>query len=337
MFYPTERKNIVQGAALTNSAVNRFSNIFPLDGTGWTKLILTFNATVDWTDAAVVDRRGIFRYIKGISLKTSRGETIVDNVCGQALFIAKAIMSGAFPVYDVIRQADGTYRAVIEIYFAMPFLNRPEDTIFDSGRYSNLELSITTGSVLDLLNDATGESVSMTVDITVERTLSAITPDGKGKPYMHAYYRQYGPQVISAQKHFDLESSLDLGLFGFALKLAATGVTAPFDGAGVDNLLHLTFEDSVRTWVDRATPFGLKQELHNACVFDPGNIYIATPAAGEAITYPLLGVYPHLFVKNGSINEHYPTGKKSMIRVSFDDATTTDIANLVVWGFRALR
>ena len=337
MYYPTERKAVLEGFTLTNAAVNRFSNIFPLDGTGWTKIILNFHATIDWTDAAVVDRRGLYRYIKGINLKTSRGEVIVDNVCGQAFYIVTSIMNRVSPVHDVILAADGVYDGVIELVLAPTFLNRMEDLILDTGRYSNLELSITTGSVLDFLDDADGETVVCTVDIEVERTLAALSPDGKSKPYAHAYYRQYGPHVYSAQNFFDLESSLDLGLFGFALKVAATGVTCPFDGAGVDNLTQLTFKDSVRTWVDRAMPWGLKQELHNDLIFEAQNIYIATPAVTEQVVYPLLGVYHHKFVRNGSINEHYATGKKASIRVEYTDATTTDIGNLVVWGMRALR
>lgn len=337
MFYPTERKSILEGYALTNSAVNRFTTIFPLDGTGWTKIILNFHATIDWTNAAVVDRRGLYRWIKGITLKTSRGEVLYDNVPGQGIYIANCIAQRVAPVHDVILGADGTYDGVLELILAPNYLNRMEDLILDTGRYSQLELSITTGSVLDFLNDADGESVAVTLDVEIERTLAALAADGKSKPYAHFYMRSYGPFVYSAQNYFDLESSLDLGLFGFAIKVAATGVSCPFDGAGVDNLTQLTFRDSVRTWVDRAMPWGLKQELHNDLIFEAQNIYLATPATTEQVAYPLLGVYAHRFVKNGSINEHYATGKKALIRVEYTDGTGTDIANLVVWGMRALR
>ena len=337
MYYPVERKSLLEGYALTNSAVNRFTTQLQPDGCGWMKLILNFHATLAWTDAAVVDRRGLYRWIKGITLRTSRGETIYDNVCGLALYICNSVFNHVAPVHDVILGADGTYDGVIELYTWMPFLNRGEDTILDTSRYSSLELSITTGSVLDFVNDATGESIAVTLDIEVEKTLSALSPDGKSGPVAHAYFAQRGPFVHSAQAYFDIESSTDLGLFGFALKIAATGETCPFDGAGVDNLTYLTFEDSVRPWINRAMPWGLKQELHNLLHFEAQNIYLATPAATEQVVYPLLGVYPYTFVKNGSINEHYATGKKSQIRVTWGDDTATDIGNLVYWGMRALR
>jgi hypothetical protein len=337
MFYPTERKTVAQALALTNSAVNRYTTQLTPDGCGWTKIILNFHATIDWTNANVVDRRGLYRYLKAITLRTSRGETIYDGVCGQALYITNSLFNHVAPVHDVILGADGTYDGIVELYLWMPFLNRGEDVILDTSRYSQIELSITTGSVLDFLDDADGESVAVTMDIEVEKTLSALSPDGKSKPVAHAYFAQRGPFVYSAQNYFDIESSVDLGLFGFAVKVAATGVTCPFDGAGVDNLTSLDFADSVRPWVNHAMPWGLKQELHNSLHFEAQNIYLATPATTEQVAYPLLGVYPYWFVKNGSINEHYSTGKKSQIRVTYTDGTTTDIGNIVYWGMRALR
>jgi len=339
MYYPTERRMVAQALPLTNSTVNRFSNIFPLDGTGWTKMILTFHATIDWTNAVVVDRLSVYRWIKGILLRTSRGETIVDNVPGNAFHFQNAWDNGVPPRHDLVIGADGVYDATIEIAFARQELNRPEDLIFASGRYSNLQLDITTGSVLDVLNDAVGETIAVTMDIEIESTFSALAPDGKGLPFAHAYYKTYGPMLYSTQNYFDLESSLDLGLFGFAIKVGGTGtMTCQFDGIGIDgHLTQLTFRDSVRRWVDNALPIGLKQKLNTKVCFDPHNIYIATPTAVEQIAYPFIGWYGHDFVQFGSINEHYATGKKSLIRVEYTDGTTTDLASLLVWGFRTLR
>jgi len=336
-FFPTERKTLVEGAALTNSAINRFQTQLQPDGTGWVKLILNFHATISYTDAEVTDRRGLFRYIKGITLRTGRGDTIVDNVCGQAFYIVNSLFTHVSPVHDVILKANGTYDGVIEIWLCMPFLNRMEDVILDTSRHSMLELAITTGTVLDFLDDDTGESVSVTLDIEVEKTLAVLAKDGKSGPVASPYYAQRGPFVHSAQGYFDVESSLDLGLFGFALKIAATGVTCPFDGAGADNLTFLTFEDSVRPWINRAMPWGLKQELHNSLHFEAQIIDPATPATIEQVVYPLLGVYSYWFVKNGSIQEHFPTGKKSQIRLTWGDGTGTDLGSLLYWGMRTLR
>lgn len=323
--------------------MNRFSNIFPLDGTGWTKIILQFHATMTWTNATLIDDHAIMKWIKGINLRTSRGEVIVDNVPGKAMWFFDSYHAGTTPSQErVLGVNAAVYDATLEIPFCLDFLNRPEDTIFNSGRYSNLQLDISTGTVLDFLNDAVGEGVAVTMDIEIERTMSALGKDGQGLSYALPYFKSYGPYVYSAQNWFDLESSLDLGYFGFGLFIAATGATDPFDGAatqgaGVDRLTSLTMRDSVRTWVDNALPWALKHELNAKIPFDAANIYIATPAITEQITYPFLGWYAHSFVQFGSINEHYPTGKKSMIRVTYTDGTNTDIGNLLVWGMRALR
>lgn len=343
MYYPTERVTILNAFALANSATTRISNIFPLDGTGWTKMILTFHATMTWTNATLIDDHAIMRWLKSINLKTSRGEVIVDQVPGKAMWFFDSYHNHVTPSQErVLGVNAAVYEATLEIPFCLDFLNRPEDTIFDSGRYSNLELALGTGSVLDFYSDAVGEGVAVTLDIEVERTLSALSPDGKSKPYALPYFKTYGPYVQSAQNFFDLESSLDLGLFGFSLFIAATGASCPFDGAatqgaGVDNLTSMSMRDSVRTWVDTALPWNLKHELLTKIPFDPLNIYLATPAITEQVTYPFLGWYAHSFIQFGSINEHYPTGKKSMIRVTWNDGTATDIGNLLVWGMRALR
>lgn len=336
MFYPTEKRVVAQALPLTLSTINRFSNIFPLDGTGWTKMILTFHCT--WTTAMTAPTKGgIYQFIKGIKLTTSRGEVIVDNVPGEALQIWTALNVKKPPYYNSgLLSAAVAADCVLEIYFCQPYLNRPEDTIFDSGRYSNLQLDVTTGVIGDI--GATSTALVATMDIHVENTLSALSPDGKSKPYAHAYYRTYGPLLNSTQNFYDLESSLDLGLFGFFVKVGATGTMAcQFDGPGLDDLTSLTFRDSVRRWVDGALNHSILQERNNFIHFDSNNVYKVTPATPTATLYPFIGVYPHKFVQFGSINEHYATGKKSLIRVECPTTTATSRTSLMTWGMRALR
>jgi len=336
MFYPTEKTNVAQALPLTLSAINRFSNIFPLDGTGWTKMTLTFHCT--WTTAMTTPTLGgIYQFIKGIKLTTSRGEVIVDNVPGQGMQIFQAIHRHVPPYYNSgLLTSAVAADCILEIPFCFQFLNRPEDTIFDSGRYSNLQLDITTGAIADI--GATSTALVATMDIDIERTLSALSPDGKSKPYAYAYYRSYGPQLNSTQNYYDLESSLDLGLFGFFVKVGATGtMVGQFEGPGLEDLTSLTFRDSVRRWVDLALDFSVRGNRNSEIHFDPNNVYKVTPATPTATLYPFLGVYPHRFVQFGSINEHYATGKKSLIRVECPTTTSTSRTSLLAYGMRALR
>lgn len=336
MFYPTERRNVAQALPLTNSAINRFSNIFPLDGTGWTKMILTFHAS--WTTAMTAPTLGgIYQYIKAVKLTTSRGEVIVDNVPGQALQIYGAIHRAVPPYYNSgLLSAAVAADCVLEIPFCQQYLNRPEDTIFASGRYSNLQLDITTGAIADI--GATSTALVMTMDIEIENTLAALGPDGKGGPFAHAYFRSYGPQLNSTQNYYDLESSLDLGLFGFIVKVGATGtMAAQFEGPGLNDLTSLTFRDSLRRWVDLSLNFAALHNTTNMIHFDPNNVYKVTPATPTATLYPFIGVYAHKFIQNGSINEHYATGKKALLRVECPTTTGTSRTSLLVFGMRALR
>ena len=336
MFYPTEKRLVAQGLVLGESNTYRYSNIFPLDGTGWTKMILTFHAS--WTTAMTAPTLGgVYQFIKAIKLTTSRGETIVDNVPGQGMQLFNTIHDHVPPYYNsILLSSSLTADAVLEIPFCFNFLNRPEDTIFDSGRYSNLQLDITTGVLADI--GATSTAGVYTMDIHIENTLNALTKDGKSSPFATPYYRSYGPLLNSAQNFYDLESSLDLGLFGFLVKVGATGtMAAQFEGPGLDNLTSLTFRDSVRRWVDGALDHAYRNERNQLIHFDPNNVYKVTPATPTATLYPMIGVYPHSFVNFGSINEHYATGKKSLIRVECPTTTGTSRTSLLTWGMRALR
>ena len=337
MWFPTERKTIIQAQALTNGAMNTIRAEWPLDGCGITNIRLTLHCTIDWTDAAVVDRHAAYNYLQGITLRTSRGEVIYNNVPGRAIYEMNALLDGVTPRHDIIIGADGVYDAVLDLPIAMPFLNRPEDTLLDTGRYSNLELVLYTGSVLNFLNDNVGETVAVTLDVEVERTLAAMTEDKTGKPKVHTYITTYAHQLQTVREYYDLESSMDLGIFMFFLKASPTGWTCPFEGPGLDDLEFLTFRDSLRAYVDNALPESLRQECNQRLKFDPTNIYIATPAASVQIAYPFLGLYPHFFVQNGSMNEAFSCGKKSMIRVEYGLATNTSYADLLVCGYRSLR
>lgn len=341
MYLPLERRTVAQALPLTNGAINRFSNIFPLDGTGWTLLRLTFHAThtTAITTPAIVN--GGYRWLKGISFKTSRGEVICDNVPGQALRVYQALNRGKLPFQDRLLIATlSVTDFVVEIPFCQDYLNRPEDTIFNSGMYSNAQLDIATGTFLDF--GAAGVSaVAVTMDIEVENTLSALSKDGKSGPIGHFYIRSYGPidQTV-ATNLYDLESSLDLGLFGFALKTCTNGLMpCAWDGISTDLLTTLTFRDSVRRWVDNALPISLRQNVLNRC--DHDNNLLKYCSADNVDTFDpvktLAGIYYHSFISNGSINEHYPTGKKSLIRVDYTTTNANDETSLLVWGFRALR
>jgi len=88
---------------------------------------------------------GAYRFIKGITLRTNRGEVMYNNVSGMALYRLNQLLYHKAPYHQEHLAAGGTFTSVIDIPLVYPFLNRPEDTIFASGRYGSVELQITTG------------------------------------------------------------------------------------------------------------------------------------------------------------------------------------------------
>lgn len=330
MYYPAERRTILTNEPLANGIVRVFTNIFPLDGTGWTRIRLLFTGVIGAGVTPYAD--GLYRWIKGITLKTSRGEVIYNQVPGMALYFKNWLLNGSAPHHDKLIAAGATIQAVVDLDFVFPFLHRKEDTIFDSGRYSNLELQIATGTVADFA-PAGAATAAVTLSIEIQSTLSALVQDGTGKPFALPYISTYPLVHVDVKPYWDLESSMDLGLFGFFIyNHDAKGIPFCNAAAGSDALTDVSFKDTVRTWMSVVNYRSFIEERRKRLVY---NHY--SGVVGTEIPTLETGLYPHFFVQNGSINEVYPTGKKSFIRLEFANATATDEADLCVFGMRALR
>lgn len=331
MYYPAEKRTILTAEPLAIGVVRVFTNIFPLDGCGWTKIRLILHGIIGagvtpWAD-------GLYRWIRGITLRTSRGEVLYNQVPGMAFYWLNSLFKHKYPVHGILPAAGATIDAIIDIPLAFPFLNRPEDTLLDSGRYSNLELQITTGALTDFAPAGAATAV-VTLGIEIHSTLSALIEDGTGKPFALPYVATYPLIHADVQRFWDIESSLDLGLFGFfLLNHDASGCPFAPAVAGNDHLTSLSFRDTVRTWINLVDFRSFQQ--HRGDLLPSFNAYQAVLGT-EIPTLPL-GLYPYFFVQHGSINEVYPTGKKSFIRLEFVNATATDEADLCVFGMRALR
>lgn len=336
MWYPKEKVTLLAGFPLPGGAITTFTNIFPLDGTGWYKIRLHLEAAV----AAIVGPYGdmMYRWIKGITVRTSRGEVLVNNVPGMALYRLNSLLDHTAPYHIQPLAAGSAYiDAILDIPFVFPFLNRQEDTIFDSGRYSNLELQITTGTIADLSAAGAVNFTAPGVTVCVEliRTMSALVDDGTSKPFALPYIGTY-PLIhaVAPLNFWDLESSLDLGLFGFFM-YNHDAINQPFccAVAGGDRPVAINLRDTVRTWLSNVNVSSFQAERQRLLPFNRFD----TVAVGTAVPTTDIGLYPHIFVTNGSVNEVYPTGKKNFIRLDFTNATATDEADLCVFGMRTLR
>ena len=333
--YPYEKQTIIAGQVVPWAGVTTISREFPL-GMGYKTIRLIINAGFDWTNSTVNDRHALYNVLNSVNLKTSAGEVIYNMVPGRAIYEMNGLFNHVMPNHDILIGADATYRAVLDLPLCFPFLDRPEDTILDTKRYSNLELQLVWGSGLDCVSELTGETFTPTLDVEVIRTMAPLSGEKSAQPNFIPYFTTLPMQVVTTN-YWNIESALDFNILGFYIKCGATGQTKPFNCDGVDHLTSVSLRDSVHIWLDTILARSMREEWNQRVHFDPTNIYIATPAATEQIAWPGLGCYPHFFVQDGSINEAFPTGGKSQIQLSVVDGTATDLIQGLIFGYRAMR
>jgi hypothetical protein len=61
MYYPTEKRTILTAEPLANGVVRVFTNIFPLDGCGWTRIRLILTGIIGAGVTPYAD--GLYRWI----------------------------------------------------------------------------------------------------------------------------------------------------------------------------------------------------------------------------------------------------------------------------------
>jgi len=356
--YPLEEKMLLVGEPLRNGVTTTFRNLFPVGkgaGETWERIRMIIRVTTATAAMTTFDEAGMYKWIKRVLLKTSDGETIVD-IPGTALYHFNRWNEQANPTHDNVTAANGVFMGVLDIPFAYYFLRKPEDGYLDSGAYSDLTLQITTGAVPggaiihDMGTFAATTTQTATIDISVIRTKAGMFDNQAVKPLFVPYLINL-PSITPTNTNanfrggFPIESSPDLGLFGFIIKTGILSVTAGVNGAfnfhngtistETDSINGVTFGDNViPNLVDNKQLDSFRLERHR----DFREIYPFTaPAAGFVPSVSLIGTYHHCFVRDGSIYSAYPTGNKSQIRLWWNAGTAGEQADCILYGFRTKR
>ena len=356
--YPLEEKMLLVGEPLRNGVTTTFRNLFPVGkgaGETWERIRMIIRVTTATAAMTTFDEAGMYKWIKRVLLKTSDGETIVD-IPGTALYHFNRWNEQANPTHDNVTAANGVFMGVLDIPFAYYFLRKPEDGYLDSGAYSDLTLQITTGAVPggaiihDMGTFAATTTQTATIDISVIRTKAGMFDNQAVKPLFVPYLINL-PSITPTDTNanfrggFPIESSPDLGLFGFIIKTGVLSVTAGVNGAfnfhngtistETDSINGVTFGDNViPNLVDNKQLDSFRLERHR----DFREIYPFTaPAAGFVPSVSLIGTYHHCFVRDGSIYSAYPTGNKSQIRLWWNAGTAGQQADCILYGFRTKR
>lgn len=339
MRYPLEKRTMIAGVPVPNAWAGPFS-IFPLNGKGIHKIRLHI-CGVTSVGAADPITWGLYQWIKSITLKTSRGEVLYNQVPGMGVYKMDQVFDGCAPFHTPVLAAAGTYYAVLDLPVVFPFLRRPEDTVLDTGRYDDLTLDIATGTIADVLVTPGANTLTCTLGIELIQDRGPIptdkpkdvTPAQKGQPGYHFYCRTYPMLHADVGTEWLLESDENMGLLGFLMyNHGASGL--PFIGSvaapGNDHPTAVYFEDVDQALLSNVLPFSFMQTRRELMNFDAHAADLVSPTTR-------LGEYPHMFVKSGSLAEMYSPGNKKGTRLHWTNATATDETDLIVWGVRKLK
>lgn len=355
--FPMEEKTLLVAQPIAQGAVQSFSSIFPVGkgaGETWERIRMVFHCAMTaagvWTFPV---EAGVYNFIRNVRLETSDGETICDAP-GTALYLLNWWMEHHNPWHSpVLAAVNGiTFDAVLDIPLGFSFLRKPEDGYLDSGAYSGIRLTITTGTPIvagagayDMgIGNAGANAMVCTMDLSIIRTKAGFYNNAQVKPLFVPYIKYLGGRTPSnVQTFFDIESANDLALFGFMLAdgsvarqpfdhvVAATGLTAE-----TDTIAGVTFGDNIiPNIVDNKRTDSFRLERHRD--FNTDWPFIARVVPNIA-TVTEIGKLVHNFVKDGSVYGAYPTGNKSQIRLSYTGgAAGTATTDALIWGFRTKR
>jgi len=307
---------------LAGNAPNVLGRDFPL-GEGWYRKVLRFNhAVVIGTGAGPIAESELL-VIKGVKLRTSTGEVIVD-LPGRALYKIAAIKGGTPPRKDAIAAATATYSVDIPIYFVDNRMSIPEDTILDTRRYNGIQLEIQMGTVADLFTAPGTATVTFTLDEEIERTKGPVP--AKARPNFHIQYAAAASQDASVQTFIEIDRSPDLGykrLYSHASSLGVAG--GVFTGANADDVQAL---ESV---VDQSGDI-IRERIHEMIQNMNKNDYSL-----EAV---LAGITVVDFVRDGSINSALYAGDRSRLQYKWTNkagVAAGDVVSLAYEGIRGLK
>jgi len=334
MRLPLESINLIQGDAIPNNSVKTYRDIFPLSGEGWHRLRIAVHNTVVFGTATDPTLLGGYNIIRNITLRTSKNEILVQCPA-LSLYYLNWMLHHVEPAHDDIAAADAEYTAIIDIPFTHPLLARREDLILDSGRYSSIELELTVGNPEHLFGaGAEGTAtVAVTVDISLTRGKGCF--EKTGKPLALPYIKHIPPYEL-IRGYTDIESAEDLTLFGFLAVVQDMAAEAAFDPcAGVpysgnpeDNMDDITFRDNVISYLNLLKMAWFRNER---------DLYFLADNADAA---RLVGIYPYIFIQEGSIFNGYWAGQKSEIRLENNVtplAGTDNQVDVIIFGMRQMR
>jgi len=292
---------------------------FPL-GEGWYRLMLRFNYVIVIGTGAGPISEGELTIIQNILLRTSRGEFIC-NLPGRALWKIAAAKNHTLPRKDAIAASTGTFSVDLPIYFVDDEMDRPEDTILDTGSYSSIALELTMGGLAALYTAPGTATLAINFDLEIERTKGMLPP--KAKP---AFFPQYAgmPSLDSLTvTAIDLERSPDMAYKRLYVHESTAGTAGVlFGGVNSDAIKNL---ESV---TDQSGDI-VRQRIHEMIQNQNKNDYEL-----EAV---LAAITVTDFVRDRSINSSLYPGDRSRLQYTWTNKAGVAANSIVSVAFEAVR
>lgn len=320
-----EYVNIISGQALQVNGKSVFSDPLPV-GEGWYRANLRIGLVFVVGTGTTPITDGELHFIKNILMKTDRGE-IICNLPAKALYnIAKFKAGIVTPRKDNIAAASATYYVDLPIYFAEHYLrmDRPEDTILDTKRYSSMTIEIQLGTVADLLSTVGTSSVTATLDVEVVRTKGLLPKEGG--PIAVISYDYRNPVDANTLQYVLLERAQDLSykrLYVHSVTGGSAGV--PFQGVNSDAVQNVVS-------IKDQSGFIIKDRIHRM-IQESNQLDFSL----ESI---VTGMEVHDFVQEGSIQASLATAGKSLLQYQWTNQAGVG-ANYIVTvaseGVRSLK
>jgi hypothetical protein len=245
----TQVVSVVRGMVLVNNSQNLLNKELPL-GEGWYALRFHFSGILILADGAIagaINTDGHLRYIRNIRIESDLDGVHVD-LSGEALHKLAQLEHSTRPTNTTAVAIAATTQATevdIPVYFLHSRRLRPHDTIFQSGRYSRVTITITTGSGTDCVDLTGGTITSYTVTMNVELVRQRGALPGDAHPI--AVRRILQTQGINLANDVELPLRRIPGMFYTSVFLKSSGIAAgrsgslaiPFSGEGSNAVLNL--------------------------------------------------------------------------------------------------
>lgn len=191
-----------------------------------------------------------------LALTTDLDKDVIEpSVSARALFRLAQFMqhtAGELVAPTLVASTVTPFNAVVQVLFADPEMLVPEDSLLDTRRYNNMTLTITTGTLTDIVTtpvNVTLQNVFCDLEIT---RLSPRVPLPLDVVKVLPFFKRYAAITPAADTILQLDRVPTLAVKRH-LEFTSSGSTAgvPFTGTGVNTIL-----DTLRISSNRRDHFG---------------------------------------------------------------------------------